>query len=221
MMKMLLDFLNVKEWTLHSLREFWLSNPLAPEPYIFTKYRPNGIPDSKQVVIWLEELKGGSFLGEDRHIIKAGETDCLPFYKYLETGQAEWTDRLQSTIEKGPDRMWLTQTLMKDERILYQETDDPWRLKIGIWTMGMPLIEHRLILSYKEPFIDGTGEQYRKIRQCRKPDCKKWFVYNRPKQKFCSNKCRLDFHNAIYKKDGSAAAHQRKGRAEKPDIYLK
>ena len=96
---------------------------------------------------------------------------------------------------------------------------NPWAAEIKYKATFEFTIESSLEADYLKTFIDGRCENFKRLRNCRKKDCQKWFIYTRPKQVFCSDNCRLSFHNTRYIKSGKAAAYMKKARVEKPDIY--
>ena len=209
---MLLDFLNVNVWNHEALRNVLIENEIPFRGGILTKYRPKGIPDLQQVVLWLDEPRGRD---KDHNIAIDGSEECQLFYKYLSVLQNDWIAEVKYTISKGADRVELGRAWKDPSYVFYNLMDaDPWKVEIVLTANDDCSFEHYLTLSYVRPFIQGTGDRYKRLRQCRKADCSKWFIYNRPKQEFCCDKCRLNYHNAIYAETGKAAAYMKKARDE-------
>jgi len=246
-MKLLIDFLNIKEWTVENLfglvqtyglcihvRDFeqsyknWTQFRNFPNHFYFRK------PDA--YAAFLQEKGAIVVLPED-------EEKYQEMFNYLEALQQEdWKQMVEQTIESGPDIDFLNESMkLADielvkrgstdficidglygavEETYSKNTYDPWKVDFLYARSAKSIaFENFLEFSYLYPFLEGRGEQFRRLKTCKNPDCGKWFVYNRPKQTFCCNDCRHRYNNHIKIKSGYLAEHQRKGRAEKPSIY--
>lgn len=213
-MNLLIDFINVQEWSVDELlklhqkyglyitREgkkqgcdmFLLSRPLQSSLFLFGKDVPT--PE------YFKEMR--AVLPDDE------EYDDL--FAHFEVLQMEWSVRLEETIKKGPIFDFLNQT-MSITHLIFLEGETPWRPQLRRDFYTAKTFEDHLEYDYAYPFIAGCGEDYKAVRTCKNPKCKRWFIYNRPKQLFCSHKCRLDYHNANADKAKRAAIARQK-RAE-------
>ncbi|MDA3897335.1 MAG: hypothetical protein PF482_14460 [Desulfobacteraceae bacterium] len=217
-MKLLLDFVNTKKWNIDTLTAFFKKYGFVISMAGYNQgYELQFITRAFPENIFRLESDDHSING----IIIPGDDRFNDFFEYLQTIIRDvWIERLMDTKERGPD-ISLMNEIAKRARFEISEGKKPFLVEVGNYYHDGMMFEEFLEAEYLKIFMTGQGDRFKKLRICRKPDCGKWFIYNRPKQNFCSDKCRLDFHNAIYKEDGRAAAHQRKGRSEKPDIYLK
>lgn len=67
----------------------------------------------------------------------------------------------------------------------------------------------------------GPQDTLLRMRECYNPDCGKWFVFNRPKQKFCCEHCRTDHHNRQKIQTGYLKDYQQKKRDEGHPAYFR
>ena len=222
-MNVLLDFVNVKEWNCDALSGLpklcrTYSTQPGKEPGKETAIA-SGILQLNFILEPMTEDSKGMWMNDFDNVLP-GDHRFNDLFAHLADIQKKWVDIILQTAANGPDIGFLN--IIADQGVFaITPGTNPWAAGIKYKATSEFTIEGSLEADYLRTFIAGRGENFKKLRQCRKLDCGKWFVYNRPKQIFCSDKCRLDHHNAIYTADGRAAAHQRKGRAERPEIYLK
>ena len=155
--------------------------------------------------------------GSYTNLCQINDIECI---NILESLQHDWRKILLNTITYGPDIDFLNKISDKVKYIILK-TDHIYLPKIGQFKYFDRNFNDILEFSYLDIFIVGSGVFFKKLSECNNNECKQFYIKNRPKQKFCSDNCRHNFHNRIKIDSGYMAEHQRKGRREKPDIYMK
>ncbi|MDD2465468.1 MAG: hypothetical protein PHI97_15835 [Desulfobulbus sp.] len=140
------------------------------------------------------------------------------FFHVLAELQAYWQNLLEQVREHGQDIKFLTEIAARAEWSI-EETQNPFAPKIGNFHFRASTIEEWLEFRYLDA-ATYYGDDFKRLRTCANPACGKKFLFNRPKQKFCRDACRHHFNNRIKIESGYLARHQKKGREEKPEIYL-
>ena len=142
------------------------------------------------------------------------------FLRYLNGLSAFWRWIIEDTRDNGPQVLVLNYIMRMETEFVFESSENPWRPKFSMPKKN-GYLEEKLATAYVEPFVNGDGEIYRRIRTCSDPDCEKLFIYNRPKQNFCNDECRYHFHNVVKTRNGYLAEHQRRGRKDNPATYLR
>jgi len=210
---LILDFLSIKTLSVESLLDLfekhkqasWFSSKQFPGRYfILDADNPPEIINvdyqDKLDIAWPESEKFATFL------------------EYLGALQDEWKTRVIQTIEQGPDIDFLNEAY-RVTQIEFIKGETPWRTRAVPQSTNQFVFEDILLFDYLFLFLADLGEWFKKIRACKNPDCARWFMYKRPKQLYCCDKCRLDFHNRERIKSGDHAAYQRKMRRINPASY--
>lgn len=210
---LLIDFVNVKEWSKAELFNLTVKHRLITSLF----GEKNGYEDYVQV----------RQIAERFCCIGSGEPDPLflnflapekDFFDALTDLQAHWRAILKHTREQGPDVAFLNEIAMRAEWQLI-ETANPLSPRVGPFHFRAGTLDEWLEFRYLDA-ITERGADFLRLRACNNPACEKMFLGNRPKQKFCENSCRHHYHNKIKIESGYLAEHQKKGRGEKPEIYL-
>jgi hypothetical protein len=216
-LSLLLDFVNVKKWDTEALLDFfaghsvinWLNRArksLESQPV--TKFVTSSLP---YYIFWLEENEHALEMAAATDLaILPGDPRYEVFFDYILSLRAQWIDRIKKTITDGPDIPFLN-SIARHTRVIFFEGPTPWAPAIGNYLDDLSTFEAYLEADYLEIFLGGQGDLFKRLRICRDPACSKWFIYHRPKQISCSDKCRLAFHALEKAKDEAG----KKARAEK------
>ncbi len=232
---LLLDFVNVKDWNVELLRK--LQQELTGAAQMRREKKGYGLVRNKQdasqrfregfasdlrLVSFRSSEKDGGLLIFDYDYptpspdaYDLSEEKCLA---HLATLQKKWRDILKATASQGPDAIYLN-SIIERAKFFLTITEDHFSPDISPYN-DETVFDGRIEEEYMMVFISGKGGDFSKLRVCDNPGCGKMFLFNRPKQRFCENDCRHQYHNKDKIESGYLAKHQAKGRAEKPEIYL-
>jgi uncharacterized protein YlaI len=221
-MKLLIDFLNVKSWTVDELLTLFKRHSIKWSVAGYAQGYENHF-DSKAFPGRLFFLERSSFCDD---LIESGVDVVTPddiegydrFFNHFEDVIQEWFERMGRTVKDGPDVDILNQT-MKIARIGVSNDKNPWVAELTYQGGDAFFIEDVLALDYLKTFVEGQGSVIKKARLCKNPQCFSWFIYNRPKQLYCCDTCRLGHHNKKRVQSGEHAAYQRKMRKINPASY--
>ncbi|MFZ2632725.1 MAG: hypothetical protein WA081_06005 [Desulfosalsimonadaceae bacterium] len=216
-MKLFLDFLNVKTWDCETLlalfkkHNYYFSVAGQKRGYETSffiehpQYKKNCFffEDDDQFAMESAAVGNGILPGDDRY---------QDAFKWLSELQKEWAATLAFTTENGPNIDYLN-FIAERTRITYRRGKRLFDIEpLAVRPDDVFTIEQYLEFDYLHTFLTGRGNDFQRLRKCRAADCRKWFSPIRKTKEFCSDKCRLDFHNAIYAADGRAAASMRRSR---------
>lgn len=219
-MNLLLDFMNTKAWDVESLFNFirkhgFISTQagweLGYEEKVTTAKYPN-------YIFWLKESEVALKLAAVSDIaVLPGDPRYQDLFAYLLKMRALWDGVIKKTITEGPNFSFLN-AISHHTQFSVNEGPTPWTVEVGNFCTDQTLFEDFLEADYLRVFLTGQGDLFKKLRICQNEDCSKWFVFNRPKQIYCCDKCRLAYHNFKNSKDEdirkARAENVRKGRAE-------
>ena len=220
-MNLFLDFMNTKVWDMKSLFDLikkhgFIHSQAGWELGYEEKFLTSAYP---HCIFWLKE--------DDEDALKlAAVTDLsvLPgdpryqgFFAYLLKLRAVWDGVIKKTITEGPEISFLNE-ITNHTRFLVSEGPTLWTVEVGNFWTDQSVFEDYLEADYLRVFLTGQGGLFKKLRTCQNEECSKWFVFNRPKQIYCCDKCRLAYHNSKNAKNEdirkARAEKVRKGRAE-------
>ena len=143
--------------------------------------------------------------------ILPGDSRFNGLFEHLGMLRDEWIQRLDETRSNGPDISFLNE-VAKRTRFQVTAGKKPFSVEVDNYFDSGMMFEDFIESEYLKIFITGRGDVFKKVRVCRYDQCRKWFVYNRPKQRACCDGCRMAFHNERYVKSGKAAEYMKKGR---------
>ncbi len=224
-MDLLLDFLNIKAWNIEALfglykdHGLYVSEAGYKQGYEFSSCFEGFLPNLF-FFFMPDDPFAASLLEQGIDVCLPGDERYQELFDYLTTLQSEWGKAINFTVEHGPNFDFLNYTMSLVDIRLAQGAN-PWDAMFEHDRGQITPFEQFLEFDFLQPFLVGQGKQYKKLRVCKNPDCGKWFIYNRPKQLYCNETCRHNYHNHIKIESGYMAEYQRKGREEKPLIYIR
>jgi hypothetical protein len=216
-MDLLLDFVNVKQWSCNELLSIFKKYKLffsadgAERGYELSFYTRD--PDFKDIRF---------FLIDDKHAREAEKAGfgVLPddpryndLFKWLEVMQKTWRDYLTLNIDEGPNFHFLN-SIAERTRFTIGPGTGKFDIRLDKHYADTIFIEDFIEFDYLMTFVTGQGEKFKRLRICQKTDCRKWYIYKHPKRVFCCDKCCKDFHNFEKNKSGKQAEYMRRKRAE-------
>ncbi|MFW6052970.1 MAG: hypothetical protein ACOC8I_03570 [Desulfosalsimonas sp.] len=229
-MNLLIDFVNVREWSVETLFNLHKKHDLCKSVFPMPTYIKNMLYQYNKAMD-SEAFPGRRFFFENDDFaterIKAGLDTVLPddtkryqeLFKCLRGLQKHLLSLIEDTVKEGPQPSTLNKTIeIVGIKVEFRKSKNPFKPSLKQYK-NITTIEDMLFFDYLHPFLVDKGEQFKKLRTCKNSDCGAWFLYNRPKQVYCSDACRHANNNRTKIKSGYLAAHQRKGRSEKPNIY--
>lgn len=218
-MEILLDFINTKSWTIDRLLDFHKTHglydsmggqKLGYETKLVSASHPG-------CIFWFEGDKLALKLAAATNLdVLPGDPRYQELFAYLLEMRDLWIVCIKNTITDGPNISFLN-SIANRSRFQISEGASPWAVEVGNFWTEKSTFEIYLEADYLRVFLTGQGDLLKKLRTCQNEDCSKWFIFNRPKQKYCCNKCRLAYHNSKNKdKDirKARAENMRKCRAE-------
>lgn len=106
------------------------------------------------------------------------------------------------------------------ERSFYfTEGEDTWKPGVYFSRLGGGTVESFVDAEIVQTLLVEKGELFSKVKKCKYNGCKKYFLYNRPKQVFCSNNCRMTYHNEKDRLSGARHKYYQKKRDEGDEKY--
>ncbi len=229
-MKLLLDFLNVSNWTLEKLEALFRKHQLYGyysyyndrkdfySDYYDTRFITRKFP---QRVYFIEVSdRERELIRPDADVVfPENENGYKELFAYFKDLQANWVKELQGTV-KGPDLDYINK-IGESASIRFESGKKPGTV-VPIQRRGYTTtFEGFLEYDYIFPFITGQNDLYNKLRFCANPQCKKIFLYKVPKQKFCCEDCRHAYHNRRKIQSGYLAKKWREGREKGLPPYFK
>nr|NJM01831.1 hypothetical protein [Desulfobacula sp.] len=222
-MNLLLDFLNIKVFSVESLIELFKKNKVmitidgyerGYERQFYSK-----LAGFENINFWLEPDFREHYPSEI-DIIMPGDKRYEEYFDLLSKLQGEWAIEIEQTKKQGPDINFLNKILKSSKFEELTTGENPWDISKPKPKLEKHLyIEEFLDLDYLQTFLDRNGHLFKQIRVCKNPECSKFFVYNRPDKLHCCEACRLRVSNKKRIEDGKHAAYQRKMRKIAPAKY--
>ena len=221
----LLEFVNEKEWTKESFRQFQIHHHLISSKY--------GEEHGYEETVFLRKFNGKRFFvcektntfyldfctlcGNDKSVIEKTVIPEIDFFSTLVELQASWRAFLLMTRESGHNLEFLNE-ICKVVTWQLVNTTSFFSPRVGTFSFDASTIEDFLEFNYLNA-ASQFGDFVNRLRLCENPHCGNLYVYNLNKQKFCDTPCRYKYHNTNNISDCSLARYQAKGRKEKPHIY--
>jgi len=215
----LLDFLNVREWTPEQLLIFFKDHGAIESLYghhhghdAWVKSR--AFPDKRfclsstdEAVVDLSLHHAGFILPED--------PEYQIFADYLKNElRSDWIQRIAEYQDSGE----LSQKYMDHLRSsLTVSFNNDFSIHAYCNTCELESWLERDFFNF---IAFGGGGIFKKFRECKNPECRQWFLYNRPKQEFCSDKCRRNYWNRKNIDSGYIRDFIRRKREEDPITYM-
>jgi hypothetical protein len=215
-MNLLIDFLNVKEFSAEILLELhqkhglfhslWGQRQGYEDKLLSSGFLPGTIfffDSGCPIAAELKE-KGPEFAA------MPGDEKFKGLFDYLKVLQGVWAERIEATITEGPDLDLLNESEAK-AKVVFEPGENRWSVKPRYWLQGARF-EDYLNFDYLHIFLTGQGEVLKKLRICENQDCGKWFIYNRPKQRFCCDACRKShwYETEVDKNERARIARQKR-----------
>ena len=208
---LLLDFINVKDWTVDELKQFQLEYNL---PFSLHGENTHGLD-----FIRFRDEALGCFITDDDFPAKYWQKhDYEVCFNRLKALQKEWHEIMIDASKEGPNIDPLN-IITERSKFHFVRTTDPFAPSIGPFAFSYENFEDVLDYAFLHIFTSGMGKTLQRLRVCKYDSCNKLFIYHIRKQLFCGNKCRYDYNNREHIKSGYLARHQAKGREEKPLTY--
>ncbi|MBC8393443.1 MAG: hypothetical protein H8E17_12860 [Deltaproteobacteria bacterium] len=219
-MNLLLDFINTKSWTIDRLLDFHKTHGLYSTVHgQELGYETKLVSESHQgCIFWFKEDEVSLKMAAATDLsVLPGDPRYQELFAYLLRMRDLWIDSIKNTITDGPNISFLN-SIANRSRFQVNEGASPWAVEVGNFWTEDSTFEVYLEADYLRVFLTGKGDLLKKLKICQNEDCSKWFVFNRPKQIYCCDKCRLAYHNSKNSKDENIrkarAENVRKGRAE-------
>ncbi len=220
-MNLLLDFLNVEDWTVEKLlilfkeHQIWASIAGRKQGYesnFMTKFFVD-------TFFFLEDSSFYMSLKESGVSVVApwDISGYSSFFVYFNCILQEWHTRISYTIEHGPDIDFLNKNI-NIAKFKMQPGENPWDVQLSYYETKHVVIEDILILDYVRTFLKNNGHVFKKLKRCE--NCNHWFRYDRSTKKYCTDDCRLKANNRKKIESGALARFMKKKRDEGNAIYF-
>jgi hypothetical protein len=195
-MNILIDFVNTETWNPEALLDLHKKHGM----YYTIEGQKKGYAES----FFFEKFKGKNFCpNRDESSMRLssdgpgwcvfpGDKEYEGLFDYLGTLQTEWNKRIKQTVKSGPETKFLNE-IANRVKFVFESSQNPWDVKLSNFWNEQGTFESYIEFDYLKEFLAGQGEKFKRLRTCR--ECKNWFLYNRPKQISCSDKCRFAFGN--------------------------
>ena len=223
-MKLLLDFMNVKEWNYEVLLSLFKKHGI--------KWSMEGYRVGYEMSFRSSAFPDRSYFFEPDHyyqeLVKCGADAAAPadtekykaFFTHFDAVLQMWNDIVLNTIEHGPDIEIINQIIYEAKFKMVAEPGSRG-IDLSYSHSNSGFIEDVLEQDYLKTFLNHHGEMFKKLKTCAKPECGKWFIYQRSTKKYCCDKCRRDQDNRNKIKSGYLSAHQKKQRDKGIPAYFR
>ncbi|MFH7326670.1 hypothetical protein [Desulfurivibrio sp. C05AmB] len=179
-----------------------------------------GLKDGYYILFRRKTLLGVDpiFILQPEHREEHGSISEKECFSRLKDIQKRWRRILEKTAANGAQLEDLN-NFVKGVSFFGAATSDKYDVTLTPLCEEPNYLERQLEEEYVMTFLSGNGRDFRKLVVCQ--HCGKMFRSKRSTAKFCGRKCRDDYNNRRKIASGYLAAHQARGRVEKPLIYIR
>jgi len=98
-----------------------------------------------------------------------------------------------------------------------ENPDDKWGVHIS-YDAHYGILETEIDVAIAQIMMMGQGYIFSLVGKC--PQCQGYFIKKPKNKRYCSDRCRYDYHNKEKVRTGKAAETMRRLRIEKPEKYI-
>jgi hypothetical protein len=216
---LLIDFCNVKEWSIEEIRRLYEEHRIIHTDYGHKRGWEYYCASENDIAkrFYFSDNKRDLAKGLKKEVyanfILPGNDEYAVLWSMLEKSQAAYKLFLDKCIVENLDLEFINSLFEKRKICFTENQENKWIPKISLGHSYNYSIEEYIDWEIISIIYNAKkNSPFGRIKKCNK--CQNYFVYVRPSKKFCSDKCRYGLHNKLDTESGKRREFMKMGRSQ-------